>query len=62
MRRSRRSRIRRSGWALALVVAAVMVALLAPGTARAVPGSPVSPYGGLSTAQRASLMAIARDT
>jgi hypothetical protein len=39
----------------------VVVALLAPGTARAA-GNPVSPYGGLSSSQRASLLAIARDT
>src|SRR5581483_8143993 len=42
------------------------VALLAPGTARAVArpagASPVSTYGGLSTAQRTSLLGIARDT
>src|SRR5438270_7239539 len=59
MRTARISRARRYGWALVLVV---VVALLAPGTARAVSASPVSPYGGLSTAQRASLMSIARDT
>jgi hypothetical protein len=43
---------------------AVIVAMLAPGTARAA-GYQVSQYGGLasySPAQRASLLAIARDT
>jgi len=42
----------------------IVVALLAQGTARAA-GNPVSPYGGLnplSASQRASLLAIARDT
>lgn len=52
------SRARRYWWAVVLVV---VVALLAPGTARAA-GNPVSPYGGLSSSQRASLLAIARDT
>src|SRR5438552_16557915 len=52
------SRVRRYWWAVVVVVVA---ALLAPGTARAA-GNPVSPYGGLSSAQRASLLAIARDT
>src|SRR6478609_10022851 len=52
------SRARRYWWAIVLVV---VVALLAPGTARAA-GNPVSPYGGLSSSQRASLLAIARDT
>ena len=45
-------------WAIAL---AVIVAMLAPGTASAA-GYQVSNYGGLSQAQRASLLAIARDT
>jgi hypothetical protein len=52
------SRARRYWWAVVLVV---VVALLAQGTARAA-GNPVSPYGGLSSSQRASLLAIARDT
>ncbi len=51
-------RARRYWWA---IVTVVVVALLAPGTARAA-GSAVSPYGGLSSSQRASLLAIARDT
>ena len=51
-------RARRYWWAVVLVV---VVALLAQGTARAA-GNPVSPYGGLSSSQRASLLAIARDT
>src|SRR6266566_2590161 len=52
------SRARRYWWAVVVVVVA---ALLAPSTARAA-GNPVSPYGGLSSAQRASLLAIAQDT
>ena len=52
------SRARRYWWAIAL---AVIVAMLAPGTASAA-GSQVSPYGGLSQAQRANLLGIARDT
>jgi hypothetical protein len=51
-------RARRYWWAIVLVV---VVALLAPGTARAA-GDPVGAYGGLSASQRASLLAIARDT
>ncbi len=51
-------RARRYWWAVVLVV---VVALLAQGTARAA-GNPVSSYGGLSSSQRASLLAIARDT
>jgi len=51
-------RARRYWWAVVLMV---VVALLAQGTARAA-GNPVSPYGGLSSSQRASLLAIARDT
>ena len=43
------------------LVAAVVIAMLAPGTARAA-GYQVSRYDGLSPAQRASLLAIARDT
>ena len=42
-------------------VAAVVIATLAPGTACAA-GYQVSRYAGLSPAQRASLLAIARDT
>src|SRR5689334_14689296 len=59
--RSAGSRLRRYGWVVALVFAA---ALPAPATARAAAGSaaPVSAYGGLSVSQRASLMAVARDT
>jgi hypothetical protein len=62
--RSAGSRLRRYGWVVALVFAA---ALLAPATARATAGAaaPVSPYGGLnplSVSQRASLLAVARDT
>ena len=53
------SRARRYWWAAVMVV---VVALLAPGTARAAGGSQVSSYGGLSSSQRASLLAIARDT
>ncbi len=53
------SRARRYWWAAVMVV---VVALLAPGTARAAGGSQVSQYGGLSSSQRASLLAIARDT
>ncbi len=44
-----------------LVTAVVIIAMLAPGTARAA-GYQVSRYGGLSPAQRANLLAIARDT
>ena len=55
-------RARRYWWAAAAVVALLIpVALLAPGAARAA-GNPVSPYGGLTPSQRASLLAIARDT
>ena len=43
------------------LVAAVVVAMLVPGTARAA-GYQVSGYDGLSPAQRASLLAVARDT
>ena len=43
------------------LAAAVVIAMLAPGTARAA-GYQVSRYDGLSPAQRASLLAIARDT
>jgi hypothetical protein len=43
------------------LVAAIVIATLAPGTARAA-GYQVSRYDGLSPAQRASLLAIARDT
>jgi len=59
--RSARSRLRRYGWVVALVFAA---ALLAPAAARATAAAaaPVSPYGGLSASQRASLLAVARDT
>ena len=57
-RRQQMRRARRYWWAVVLVV---VVALLAPGTARA-SGDAVSPYGGLSSSQRASLLAIARDT
>src|SRR5580700_4727724 len=57
-RRQRMSRARRYWWAIAL---AVIVAMLAAGTASAA-GSQVSPYGGLSQAQRANLLGIARDT
>src|SRR6266568_8309242 len=51
-------RARRHWWAVVMVV---VVALLAPGTARA-GGNQVSQYGGLSPSQRANLLAIARDT
>ena len=54
-------RARRCWWA---VVAVLVVALLVPVPARAA-GSPVSPYSGLNpltASQRASLLAIARDT
>ena len=43
------------------LVAAVIIAMLAPGTARAA-GYQVSGYDGLSPSQRASLLSIARDT
>ncbi|HEX9041823.1 MAG TPA: glucoamylase family protein [Trebonia sp.] len=50
-----------------IIAAAVIVALLAPlqqarATAAGHAGAPVAQYGGLSQAQRASLLAIARDT
>ena len=51
------SRARTYWWA----VIAVVIALLVPAPARAA-GNQVSPYGGLSSSQRASLLAIARDT
>jgi hypothetical protein len=55
------SRARRSWWAaIAVVLAALLVSVPAHAT-----GSPVSPYSGLtplSSSQRASLLAIARDT